>query len=63
MPCPNCGSYQRLGPCLCTWDEIEQAVKIKRRQQREFRRKIGRPTVIERDQQKEPAAGGIPDRQ
>ena len=47
MNCPNCGSY---GRCNCTWDEIQEAMKIIRRQQAEFRRKIGRPTVVEQEE-------------
>jgi hypothetical protein len=44
--CPNCGSYFR---CDCTWDEMQRAVEIHRRKMREARRKIGKPTVVERE--------------
>ena len=49
MQCPNCGSYQRLGPCDCTWEEKCRAVEIRRKQAAEFRRKIVKPTVVERE--------------
>lgn len=52
MPCPNCGSYNRLGPCSCTWDDILEAMRITRRQDAEFRRRIGRPTVVEQERQR-----------
>jgi hypothetical protein len=44
--CPNCGSYFH---CDCTWDERQRATEIRRRQAREARRKIGKPTVVERE--------------
>lgn len=46
MSCPNCGAYRG---CYCTWDEKARAVDIIRRRQAEFRRQIGRPTVIEEE--------------
>lgn len=49
MQCPNCGSYQRLEPCYCTWDEKLRAIEIRRKQAAEFRRKTGQPTVVERE--------------
>lgn len=36
MPCPNCGSYQRLGPCYCTWTEIAAAIERKKQAAKRF---------------------------
>ena len=46
MSCPNCES---LGRCSCTWDEREAARRILARKRKEFLRKIGRPTVLDRE--------------
>lgn len=49
MSCPNCGSYRY---CDCTWDERSRAMEIRRRRAREFRRKIGQPTVVEQEDER-----------
>lgn len=46
MNCPNCGAYSL---CNCTWDEIAQAINIQRRKEAAYRRRIGRPTVVEQE--------------
>ena len=53
MQCRNCGSYQRLGPCGCTWDEQQEAMKILRRKAAKFRQHIGRPTVVEAERERQ----------
>lgn len=49
MNCPNCGAYRR---CNCTWDEMQQAMQIRRRHEAEVRRRMGKPTVVEREREK-----------
>jgi len=51
MQCPNCGSYNRLSYCGCTWNEIAEANRIKREQAARFRCRVGRPTVVERERE------------
>lgn len=50
MNCPNCGERG----CNCTWDEMQEALRIIKRREAERRRIAGRKTVIEseRDRQK-----------
>ena len=45
MRCPNCGKDM----CHCTWDEMQQAYQIMRRQESEKRIRDGEPTVVERE--------------
>ncbi len=44
MSCPNC---VRWGTCCCTWDDKEKAFQIRRVEQAEYDKKIGRPHVID----------------
>ena len=46
MSCPNCGNR---GRCYCTWDEMGQAIAIRRRREAERRRRMGQRTVIEEE--------------
>mgnify|MGYP001567434898 CR=1 FL=1 len=45
--CPNCGNVPAL--CHCTWEEMGEALTIKRRSDAAERRRRRRPTVVEAD--------------
>jgi hypothetical protein len=43
--CPNCDEVSAL--CLCTWDEIQEAQEIRRRQDRDQRLSEGKPVLVD----------------
>lgn len=48
--CPNCGhrSYNPMGEgCGCTWDEIDEASRIRERRRRKRLEEEGRPVVVD----------------
>jgi NADH:ubiquinone oxidoreductase subunit D len=47
--CPNCNSLYR---CNCTWEEMQQAARIIREREAKYRRKIGKPTVVEEERER-----------
>lgn len=48
--CPNCHEVRSI--CMCTWDEQFKALRILKQREKERRKKLGKKTVIEEEEEK-----------